>query len=712
MLDVAIVNRAGNEPPDLLVVEPNDATSGSVRVGLFHRVGDAWQIATGTVVHVDSSSQPVLAAWLVDLGGGRFALLSPATAGSTTDIVILRVGESGTSDLEVGPPDLIGFAATDAGAADVDGDGVNELVIARSPHEACSETTIMVYPADRLGQVQPHTWTLQNRRLAGAAVGEFDGRKGADLLAHTYDNCAVTDLGELHHLTAVRLDDGETIADLASPEVQESREPLGAPLVIDVDHDGTDEAIVRTGGDLAVLDPIQGWSLTTIGVGDAIPMAVLADPTRVVWVSSRDSLRPAGVATIQRRRSLLDVPPDVGYPAVDAVRGRLGDAFERASVRAGFGLPPPAAVLDLDADGCPEIVVPFVVAPCRGLGALEAGPAWLATTPLTAYETGAGRTLLVALGLDWRSGGDPIDPSPAAGGAPGAWRHGASARFSLQEVPSRLVLAHAASSPPSIDGTVAPDGSVTIGTAEGARVLVQVRPIGTAEAIVDDPAPLPADFLAGPVDGSGTTFMIPPVEVRPDTSSPNGATASFDIRSLPSSEGLRLDRWLVDVAQLDSLGDVAGPVRVAALFDDSPPAVSVAAPFLSPTWPLTATLHGTSEAGAKVRVRSGEPVIADADGSFAIDTPLAPWPQTIEVTATDTFGNATTTTVSAMGGIDVRELPWIAIASASFLLAAVLTSLRGVRRSRPAGAAGTFATEEQPVPEIEELSTSGAGRRD
>ena len=530
--------------------------------------------------------------------------------------------------------------------------------------------------------------------------------KGADLLAHTYDNCAVSDLGELHHLTAMRLDDGEAFADLASPDLEESHEPLGAPLVVDVDRDGRDEAIVRTGGDLAVVDPSQGWALTTMGVGDAIPMAVLAAPTRVLWVSSGDSLRPAGIATIQRRLSGIDVPPDVGYPDVDAIRGRLGDAYERASVRAGFVLPPPAAVLDLDADACPEIMVPFVIAPCRGLGALKPGPAWLATVPLTVYDAQGGPTLLAALGLDWRSGGGPVDPSPAAAGPAGAWRHGPSARFSLTEVPTRLVLAQPTSSPPTIDGTVAPNGFVTIGTSPGARVLVQVRPIGTAEAIVDDPAPLPADFLAGPTDGSGTTFMIPPIEVRPDGSSRNGATASFDIRSLPSSDGSRLDRWMVDVAQLDALGDIAGPARVAALFDDTAPTLTIEAPLLAPVWPLRATLHGSSEAGSKVRVGPGAPVVADANGAFAIDTPLAPWPQTIELTATDAYGNVTTETVSAMGGVDVRQLPWVPIVSVTFLLAALLTSLRGVRHDRPAVAGATLATEEQPVPEIEELSTS------
>ena len=100
---------------------------------------------------------------------------------------------------------------------------------------------------------------------------------------------------------------------------------------------------MQTGGDLAVVDPSNGWSLTTIGVGDAIPMAVLAAPTRVLWVSSRDSLRPAGIATIQRRRSLLDVPPDVGYPAVDAIRGGSATPTSVRPCGAGFGLPPPAA---------------------------------------------------------------------------------------------------------------------------------------------------------------------------------------------------------------------------------------------------------------------------------------------------------------------------------------------------------------------------------
>ena len=264
--------------------------------------------------------------------------------------------------------------------------------------------------------------------------------------------------------------------------------------------------------------------------------------------------------------------------------------------------------------------------------------------PLTRTTAGAGPTLLVALGLDWRSGGGPVDPSPGPPGGAGAWRHGASARFSLPRC--------RAGSPRTRSGLVSrdrwnggADGSVDDrGVAEGARVLVQVRPIGTAEAIVETrprSRRLPGrsdrrfgDDVHDPADRGSSGHVR----------RPNGATASFDIRSLPSSEGSRLDRWLVDVAQLDWLGDIAGPVRVAALFDDSPPAVSVDSavpqPDVATDCDASRVVRGGGEGSGRVR-RTGD---RRADGSFAIDTPLAPWPQTVEVTATDAYGNATTTT--------------------------------------------------------------------
>jgi hypothetical protein len=156
---------------------------------------------------------------------------------------------------------------------------------------------------------------------------------------------------------------------------------------------------------------------------------------------------------------------------------------------------------------------------------------------------------------------------------------------------------------------------------------------------------------------------------------------------------------------------VSEPVAVTAIYDVTAPTLEVDVPFLSAPWPFEAGVTGTSEAGTSVRVGDGPPVGVDAGGSFELRTQLAPWPQTLEVTAVDPSGNATTTRVSVMGGVDLRELPWPAIAAVAVLVAVVLSSVRGGRRARPSLVAPD-ASDADHLPVIEELETSPLRRRD
>jgi hypothetical protein len=257
-----------------------------------------------------------------------------------------------------------------------------------------------------------------------------------------------------------------------------------------------------------------------------------------------------------------------------------------------------------------------------------------------------------------------------------------------------------------VDTNVAPDGSVTITWQRGARLLVRERPLEPGESVVD--AAIPTDqFLFGQSNPATTAFMTPPMRMAEGET----ASASFDVRSLPLRGGARADRWLIDAAQIDAVGDLGGPIRETVVLDVSAPALAFDPPFVSAPWPWNARLHGRSEARARVRLGEGEAVQADADGLFEVKTPLAPWPQTLELTATDAYGNATTSRVSVMGGVDVRQLPWGAILTVTFLLGAVITAMRGARPSGPAAIGRPAATDNAPAPEMEEL-TSGPPPRD
>jgi len=103
---------------------------------------------------------------------------------------------------------------------------------------------------------------------------------------------------------------------------------------------------------------------------------------------------------------------------------------------------------------------------------------------------------------------------------------------------------------------------------------------------------------------------------------------------------------------------------------------------------LSATLVGRASSGSRVTA-NGVVVEADADGSFAgsIDAPI--WPSTVVVTARDLLGNETTKLVEVVGVVDYRGLPWAAIMVAATVLGGAVLYVRTPKRrttlSVPAG---------------------------
>ena len=179
-------------------------------------------------------------------------------------------------------------------------------------------------------------------------------------------------------------------------------------------------------------------------------------------------------------------------------------------------------------------------------------------------------------------------------------------------------------------------------------------------------------------------------------------------------EGTPVDSWIVTAAALDATGTLSDPVQASASIDTVAPSVSLDAPPLSLPWPFGTTLHGRSEAGASVSMPNASSVVVGSDGSFELPTQLAPWPQAIEVTVTDPAGNVGTGHVTAMGGADLQGVPWPAIGALLVLIGAGLSSIRGVRRRRPAVTAvnPVGASDGDHVAVIEELSSGRIGSRD
>jgi hypothetical protein len=214
--------------------------------------------------------------------------------------------------------------------------------------------------------------------------------------------------------------------------------------------------------------------------------------------------------------------------------------------------------------------------------------------------------------------------------------------------------------------------------------------VGTAEWAGMVRIPVPAGGIPGSAMGSE------PFEIRAVVTSPDGSP---------------VDEWIVAMAAVDASGDVSNAFAATVGYDVTAPALSVDVPFLSAPWPFEARVAGSAETGTSVRVDEGPAVVADGAGAFTIRTQLAPWPQTLEVTALDASGNATTTRVSIMGGLDIRQLPWPAILAVAVIVAVFVSSIRGGRRAARAPSASA-APDDDLVPVIEDLSSGPTRPRD
>ncbi len=117
-------------------------------------------------------------------------------------------------------------------------------------------------------------------------------------------------------------------------------------------------------------------------------------------------------------------------------------------------------------------------------------------------------------------------------------------------------------------------------------------------------------------------------------------------------------------------------VRVLA----EPPGLtaSVATPAGSPD----VEVRGRTVPYASVTVAGRRAAVDDA-GRFVARVPLPPWPTDVVVTAVDPVGNESRVSVSGIGWLDYRGLPWIPIVALLVAAAAALLFLR-VPRSTPA----------------------------
>lgn len=738
IVDAAWVDRGTSGPPDLLTLSIEDSQLfGSATLTLL-RPGDSWAIQSQTKLEFGSDfdgGQPSL----MQLSPGRFVVIA-ATNASTGTLTTVTVDEAAHGAITVERRVDTPIAVAAAGVTDVDGDGTPELVIGGvigGYNDQCPTQSLAVLDTDeRLTERKRVTLRTANDAeiayVGGASFGQWDDRQGTDLLMQMSE-CVTDGSSERPHLLGVRLADLTTFRDIATSgaDLVEAA-PLGnAPVVIDIDRDGRNEAVVAVSSGMEVVDPADGWRITRFADPASTLVAASSRPelgpgTSLIGLRQTFGSETAGVSVTRLTR--VDGHVQIGQPSVrqlDSPKGPELDAVIQNLRSAAWSEQSSVLAQDLDGDDCPELVVPLVVVGCVGVGPIEAGPAWTSTRPIGLVGRDGDRRLLVAEGQDWYPGGSSF-PSPLAARRLDAWRPFAPSRFVLAEVPVRQASGTGPLIPvrdvpiPAIEHAVSQTGDVDVrrpaGTRLYARIIASGGPVtNTANALA---VATKSGFLfANPIDGEwvGATSQLTSLPATSGFGSQPEVQRLALAPNVTNSDGSAAKQWTLTVAALDATGTLSTPVRATALIDIEKPVVKLETPTFSAPWPFTATLRGTSEPGASVTLATGAgtPVVVRADGTFDLPVQLAPWPQDVAVQAVDAAGNESQGKASVMGGADLRGLPWPAIGVVVVLVGVFLSSIRGVRSGsvrqvRPIA----VDVNDENATVIEELSAGRIERRD
>jgi hypothetical protein len=170
-------------------------------------------------------------------------------------------------------------------------------------------------------------------------------------------------------------------------------------------------------------------------------------------------------------------------------------------------------------------------------------------------------------------------------------------------------------------------------------------------------------------------------------------------------------RWSVRVLPINDWGEVGFPVVGTVARDAVAPTFDMEVPFTTAVWPYLARIPGRAEPGSTITLEGVGEMPVDDRGRFQVETRLAPWPQTLRLTATDAAGNASTAEYSVIGGVDYRQFPWALITALSLLAVVAVRGLAAAGK-RAGGVEATQwslgALDDAARPEIEELPP-GAG---
>lgn len=697
IVDVAILpstfGATGIERDRLLTLQLGaDGIRGSSRLAILERAEGRWSEIASVVVAGAGRR------WLVDAGAGIFAIISEAEPGGGGPGVVTTVSV-GSDSIALRHVVTLDFSVTGGAAADVDGDGSPELVLAgRSDRRrlgVCLGTRILGLDATTLRTTS--SVELRELEFDRAVLGEFDGRPGADLAGRTRCDelgTSPTDPRPAQpRIIAVRLGDGAMT--LRLPVATGDADVIRAA---DLDGDAIDELVISSGaGPLAVLSGPRGpdGGPATKALADApsrLPLFTFpwseARPSSVIVAGDSD-VRVFSDAREVARSTELSGPR---WTTVVADRSRT----------VAQGDPPVGLWADLDADGCLDLLMPMFIVACRDPLSADApaqgsdpvirrGPLWTASRPIAMVGRGSASGLLVAQSIAPSDLAGLRAPTPSVAWAAenaGGWRTGSSGPFVLSELslPDLLYFPVYPVPAPTMEGRALGRPPVVQASGwSGTNYLVRVLALEEGDP---EPTRTPelAVFLAGfagepPDPRLGPAASVSRIAVSPGhPAGADTAVATVLLDDARTASGAQARRWAVTFVAFNAWGEMSDPVMRVVTRDLTGPPMTVAAPFTSVPWPLSARITGVTEPGATVQVNGGEELSTTSRGAFETRVTLAPWPQDVRIRAVDETGNVTVRVISMMGGLDVRQLPWQVIVALLVLVAVLVGTIREGRR--------------------------------
>jgi hypothetical protein len=704
-------DQADPATPMLLVLDATGPAPNQARLSVLERT-HAW--VPVFTVDLDLERDDLTDRWLVASSARHLALIAttPTDAAGTGHAVIIGFDVRD----EIGSPTIVETARTRfdravvaAGATDVDGFGTAELAVglrpALDPSGSCGTTSLQVLDGVAL-QVR-RSIDLPGR-LGRGVLGEWDDMRGEDLLVYASPDCPSGGPGGAR-LVAVRLADGtiSTVTEEAS-----GQDPMAYPPPLRVRLDGMthDHAVVALAEGIAIVDA-QGGDPVTIGGASGAPLVAGPDPdakgpaTRIAWIDG-SGLHAERIRKDAGGRIVGSDRTDIVADSIDVTRWRLlvratvGDLLAHGLSSAWLG--------DVLGEGCPDLVLPGAILPC-GSTDLRPGAAWLATRPIAAMPIEGRRGILIAAGLGWDpDSGLPATPAPWAAGPGGWWRPGPSTPFAVSEVRANDVAYFQDFPSPqaTIEATTARDGTTVLPGFTGTRMFVSVTPLADG---ADGPDVAPGR-LEGLTTGAGPNGIVTVVRVPVPAGNESGRDGSYTTLSLGDVRrpgAGQTTRWALQLVPINDWGEAGFAVVRTITRDAVGPTLNLEAPFTSPVWPFQAQLQGRAEPGSSVSLEGAGEIPVDDRGRFTVVTHLAPWPQTLRLTATDATGNASIAEFSVVGGVDYRRFPWALIAALSLLAIVAGRGLAAAGRTRSGAVEATrWSTgtlDEGSTPEIEEL---------